>query len=491
MLREHYRNASFIAVAGLIARLKGLILLPFLTRHLGALDFGIWSQLTVIVSVFAPLIVLGTDSGSIRYLPQQADKKQLSYYSALFVFVLGMSFFGAIGIISFDHQIVFLFLDDGEAHVRFIPLVVASMIVTILSNMNLRWFLIRNDGLSHSIVTVLQAIVSAITVTYALFFSLEIYDLVLLTVAADGVLVLLVIVAILVRDGVVSPDFAILHKIVFFGLPLLPSAYAMLGLNLMDRIFLVRYTSIAEIGMYSLAYGVGMIIVPMLAKPFRNMFPAMMVKLHARGDVEGMQLLFNHSAGVVFGLLLPAVVGLFLVGEPLIAVLGPPEFSPAAYLLGIVAASYSLSTLNNYFDICLSIAHRQVWTTYIIVLACTVNLVFNMLLIPGYGIWGAAIATLIAFVARFLATLIVSYNYWLFKLSIMFVLRVIISCSVMAFIVFLFKCIFELKSGSPFVGLFIMVFIGGGAYGVMLLITEVISFRDLRSFLCKVMSKVA
>lgn len=69
MIRKYFKNAGLLAVTEGFLQLKGLLVIPFLTRHFGTLNYGVWSQVAVLINTVTPLIILGTDSAAMRLLP--------------------------------------------------------------------------------------------------------------------------------------------------------------------------------------------------------------------------------------------------------------------------------------------------------------------------------------------------------------------------------------------------------------------------------------
>ena len=63
----------------------------------------------------------------------------------------------------------------------------------------------------------------------------------------------------------------------------------------------------------------------------------------------------------------------------------------------MITAGYTLHMISSYFDIGLGLHGKQRWSSVAMVFAVTVNVVLNWILIPRYGLTGAAAATMIAF----------------------------------------------------------------------------------------------
>jgi uncharacterized membrane protein len=69
VLKEKLRNCSSI---------KGIILLPILTKTLGAELYGIWAQMLVTVSLLMPLALLQLGFAMTKFLAAEKDKEKVS-----------------------------------------------------------------------------------------------------------------------------------------------------------------------------------------------------------------------------------------------------------------------------------------------------------------------------------------------------------------------------------------------------------------------------
>src|SRR5690606_29926839 len=64
--RIFLNDVKWLALVQIALRVKGFLVLPFITRELGAVDFGIWTQATVVSAMVMPFLMWGTVPGFIR-----------------------------------------------------------------------------------------------------------------------------------------------------------------------------------------------------------------------------------------------------------------------------------------------------------------------------------------------------------------------------------------------------------------------------------------
>ena len=184
-----------------------------------------------------------------------------------------------------------------------------------------------------------------------------------------------------------------------FGLPLVPSALALWVINLIDRLFINRYKGQSEVGIYSLAVSISSVIVFLLTA-FQLAWPAFAYSI--RDDTAAKRtyayvltyLLFVTSTGCRSrsARLAPWIVHLI---NPKGTFARSAEAVP---LLCFATAAYS-----GYSVLAIGIGRmRKTQLNWVVTgAAALVNIVINIALIPVYGMMGAAVSTLVAYLVLF------------------------------------------------------------------------------------------
>lgn len=434
MIAGFYRNAGIMAAAEVVARLKGVLILPLLTRHLGTLDFGVWSQVSMVVLTLSPLVSLGTEHGLVRLLPGQPTARQYNQFLGwgLLILVGALVLAALIEIGGGTFSRVFLASAD---YAEYMTLAAASLFASILPNVPRVWFRLQNAAVMLALVTVFQALVGIAAILTAILLQSDVYRVILFALIADLVLGAGFLAWIVVRNGWARPDFSIIPSALRFGLPLLPAAYALWGLNWMDRLFLVHYQSLREIGIYAAAYGLGYTVIQVFVNPIWALYPNSAAQLHNQRDHVGLDRLLHTTIWSILLFSAPAIAGMWALGEPIMTLVAGQDFRQGAAVMWIIALAYLLLMLASFGDIALGLAYRQHWATVSITCAVVVNLVLNLLLIPLYGIVGAALATLAAFTAQLLFSTFMAARFGPFLRNISFMVRVVVAAVVMGLIV--------------------------------------------------------
>ena len=221
-----------------------------------------------------------------------------------------------------------------------------------------------------------------------------------------GVLLVLPEFARYVFRGRIAFDAALFRDLWRFGLPTVPAAFSAMMLQVIDRPILKIFVDSASIGLYQANYRLG---IPMMLavtvfeyawKPFylrETSRPASRKQRRATHAMLARVLTyFTVVCGIVF--LAASLLIEYLVRMPF---LGGRFVNPAYWsglsMIPIVLGAYYFNGLYANFAACVYIRKRTKYLPRITGMAALANIGLNFLLIPQYGIWGAAWATLGAY----------------------------------------------------------------------------------------------
>lgn len=213
-------------------------------------------------------------------------------------------------------------------------------------------------------------------------------------VAADTVAAIVAVVLTRPRlRGAVSP--ALLRPALALGLPLMLGALSSFVLNAGDRIVIQRIAGAAEVGRYQIAYTVGFIALQLLGQTSNAWTP----RFASIKDEASRWRLIGSSRNSLYRVLSPVLLGVVLASPVVLRVFAPASFRPEGLLvvvLLVVASAYPVAAAGATSKMLVTARRTRplaLWAAS----AAAVNLVLNIALVPGFGIEGAALATLLAY----------------------------------------------------------------------------------------------
>ena len=190
-----------------------------------------------------------------------------------------------------------------------------------------------------------------------------------------------------------------------YGVPLIGTQVATFILTFGDRYFLQAEVSTAAVGVYSLAYQFGFLLATIGYLPYSMVWEPARFKVVEMPDRDALL-----SRGFVYMNLSLCVlaVGMSLLVGDVLRVMATPAFHAAAQLVPVVLAAYVLQGWSSVLDVGLHVKERTGYVTAANTIAAVVSLAGYALLIRPLQLWGAALATLVAFAVRTLLVYVFS-----------------------------------------------------------------------------------
>lgn len=399
-------NVKLLVYLELFLKFKSILIIPLLTKYYGANGYGQWSQVLLLVGFLSPLIITGIDSAFIRFVSGRTVAVIYAIYKLWLKYTVIIFAILSLILLASKNFVASLLFESNDI---FIYLALCVVIGQILVNTVRNYYRVLNDAKTMSIISIIQAfsLIGSSIVVYVYNFKIEIL---ILLIAINDILIFYYYHYKLNSKSIrkINLPLKFLKKYIYFGIQLIPAGYAMWILNASDRIILSRYVTISNIGVYFFAYSLGYLIVSFVINPIWTMFPNLATSYYNNSQQSKIIELFNISTSMIFIFSFPAIVFVSLVSKDIILLLSTPEFLMAQDIFIFVFIGYFFHILASYHETIITFEKKPIVVTFSIIVAAVLNIVLNIILIPTYGILGAAVATMIAFFVQYLITLVLS-----------------------------------------------------------------------------------
>ncbi len=395
-LRRLGTQSVIYGLGGIISRLIAVFLIPIYTVYLGTVGFGKIETIIALTSVLAIVLRLGITSAFFRfYFDSEDEARRTLVVRTSFWFTMGMATLGlAIGFVYAVRFSDWLNLGD--------PWLVRAGFVGLWAQMNYAQmtslFRVEERPVQFAIASVANVLIT-IGATIALVVGAHKGAIGAVVGNFLGTLTVYVVLLAYRRYQLgFQFDRRLLRQMNRFGLPLVPSALALWAINLIDRFFIIHFKGQAENGVYSLAVRISSVII-FLMTAFQLAWPAFAYSIrddgHARRTYAYVltYLLFTTCwMSLALGSLAPWIVHLLAHN---------PHFARAAKAVPVLC--FATAAYSGYTVLAIGIGRtRQTQFNWVVSgAAALVNIALNIALIPPYGMMGAAIATLVAYVVLF------------------------------------------------------------------------------------------
>ncbi len=192
-------------------------------------------------------------------------------------------------------------------------------------------------------------------------------------------------------------DFGVLRPILAYAIPLVPVGLCQTGLHQLDRRLLEHLSDggFADVGVYGLGYKLGYLVTAVMLGPFLQIWHPWIFGVEDPKERARLVARVNTYTLLAVGLV---TIGVIVFGrQGILLISGDREYWWAFQVIPILATGYAFWALYHATQIPLLIAKRTGRLFLINAIALGANIALNVLLIPPYGMVGAALATLLTF----------------------------------------------------------------------------------------------
>jgi O-antigen/teichoic acid export membrane protein len=399
-LRRLAKHSAIYGLGGLVSRILAVLLLPLYTSYLSPTDYGRVETLVALTAILVTVLRAGISNAFFRfYFDSSEHAERIRVLRTAFWFTIATSTLGLVLGWSFAPWIADLLNlganQDGLVRAAFVGL---------WAQMNYEQLtaLFRVEERSVAFVAAsLANVVLTIATTVALVVAFDQGALGVIVGNFAGTLAVYLALLGYRREQLgLQFDRELLRRMNQFGLPLVPSGVALWTLNFSDRFFLAHIAGQDDVGRYSLGVRIASAMVLLLVA-FRTAWPAFAYSIEddreARrtyGFVLTYLLFVACWLSLALGVLAPWIVRVLARDDAFWA--GADVVAPLAFA-GALWGAYTVVSIG------IGRLKRTQFNWVITGSAAALDVVLNLLLIPPYGIRGAAAAALAAFAVMFVA----------------------------------------------------------------------------------------
>ncbi len=391
------RDSTLYFAGNIAFKVIGFVMIPFYAHYLSPAQSGVLNLVELALQIVA--IAFGVQSVGPAltriYSEQTSPEARAATVSTTLAGAVGLAGGAALIACVFAVPIAAAISLPGQAGL--LRLAFAAMFFSSLVEIGLVFERMRNRPRFYLAYTL-----SALSVTLGL----NIFLIGFVGLGVSGFLISKIVVAcvgalyllwrIFSEVGLaVRP--ALLRALTRFGAPLIVSGASYFAIHFSDRLFLAHISK-ADVGVYALAYNFAFLLSVIIGDSFTKSWN---VSLYSYTSGEGWQARVATIARWLIFVLGTGAVGISLFGRDMLTLMVPPPYYPPVGLLPVLVFGYFLREVGDLFNSLLLVGIGSGLVGRIAVVGAVLNLGLNALLIPRYGIWGAAWATFLTWALYF------------------------------------------------------------------------------------------
>jgi len=370
----------------------------FLARWVGAFEFGIFAYVWVWVFILGSLSTLGLNTSVLRFIPDYRDtsqfKKLRGFIAASRITVVGVSSLLALA------GVGLLMAVDGLVSDYFIvPLILGAICLPMFALTDLQ------DGVSRTFGWIDLALAPPYIIRPLLLLIIFVIAIGSGAEATGQTAILSMIGATwlaalsqtLLLNRRLNAEIHPVKKSYDYGFWLKVS----LPIMMVDGFYiLMTHTDIVVLNLFLTPEDIAIYFATikttsLISFVYFAVVAAQMHKfssLHAAGKTEQLDALLKQSVSWIFWPSLLAAATILSIGLPLLSLYGP-EFASGYPVMIILAAGLLVRASFGPLEFVLNVLGQQKTSALVLFSAVAINIGLNFLLIPRFGLEGAAVAT--------------------------------------------------------------------------------------------------
>jgi O-antigen/teichoic acid export membrane protein len=387
------RHTGVYGIGTIVGGLSRVALVPIIARYVTAAEYGKASVVLIFITLFTIVSELGLSSSLIKFVNEAPDRQRRREVVST---VLAASFLLAVPLA------VLCALLAGRLSQVFLGSAAYGSLVLIgiaggLGNAILQVGLSFERALARSsryvLYTLLKGVLAlGLSVTLVVAFGKGAYGL-LLGASIPPLLIGMVIYGRLISRFSIRFSRSVFRSVFAFGSPLVPMNLAIWVLTYSD-IYLLRKLSsqtgaLAEVGLYQYAHEICLVLVLPITS-LNLAWPQFLFANHSRPGA-GETFARVHLYFSYFLLTMAFLLSAFAAG--IISLVGSAQYEGSSVVIPYLAGSLVFYGFSVIFSSGLYVVGRTRILAGVVTGCALLNVILNILLIPGMGKEGAAAAT--------------------------------------------------------------------------------------------------
>lgn len=415
-LKNVSKNTFIYSVGNVAVKSVTFFFIPLYTHYLSVFEVGIIVLLELLEVLYIASAPLGIFSALWRFFnPEKKAGREKEFISSNILFIL------AVNVV----LCTVLFLSASFISEVYLSAPDLTGLVKVHS-------LVLFMGLSRTVLFTLFRIyeqafrfITFAFIDFSLLILITLYFVIVLDLGLRGVIYAKAItgsLAFIFALFYILKQFGVhyFHKYVVrslrFGFPLMFNAISLLVLSTSDRFFIKEIISVEASGIYGISYKFGMILNMLFVVPLVQAWHPILYRLENAPEQKITYQKIALYYVQIGSLLMLAVV---VASKYLLKLTTTTEYHSGIIIVPWIAFSYLLFGLQNFFKAGALIHNKTIQITQYGLLAAVLNIILNMVMIPVFGILGAAIATTLSYFVMMVLTLRLSQKHlhinWLWK----------------------------------------------------------------------------
>ncbi len=411
-LKTTFKHMLVFGLSGAINRALSVLLLPLYTRYIVPREYGALGLLMIIYALIPTVLRFGLGNALLRSWYDYDEEHRPVLATTTLVFLLSVSVPVLLLMAAFSPELSRLIFKSNQYTLHFCLILLLSFleIIKAVPDTLMR---LQNASVKYSASETVSFFVQLVTtVVLVVWFKLGIVGVIVGNLVGS-----------LLEFGLLGWfsrqllkwgfDKRELKVMLAFGTPLIFGRLAAICFQWIDRFFINHYVNLRVVGLYTLANQISSPITLLVTTPFSMVWANMQFATMKDDDANEY---YSRMLTYVFFVAMCFAMPLAVLAEDTLRIFAPLKYWEAATVVPWLAFAAVLDAINPVLNVGISIKRKSLVNPFVVIASSSINIALNFILIPSFGMMGAAVATVISYVAMnairyFITTRLMSIRY--------------------------------------------------------------------------------
>jgi O-antigen/teichoic acid export membrane protein len=416
-LSELLKSSGFVLVFKVLGAISGYVF-AFVVSKYGADTYGIYELAFTALMILSVIVKWGLDGATVRFTQEYlvlGDKGKIRSLVSKSVFtifisalVVGLLFFllrkslaeafdepnlekayvwVAVGLLPF---VLLQYYSEALRALKNIKAFSVFQVGSVLILASAIFILLKDIALSKGEIATLAFVISTAVFAFGAYLVFQ--------------------KSFRIRVGDIPAEQIDFKSVLKVGVPLLISGSLFLVISWTDTLMIGYYKSSTDVGIYRIAFKVATLIT-FIQFAVNSIAAPTIASLYAEDDLTALRKYIKYIGVINAAFAIPITLFIIVFSEPLLNLFGA-EYTSGMVLLPILAIGQLVNALAGPVMYILNMTGKEKLSQRIMIWMTGLNIILNVVLIPRYGIVGAAIATTISMVTWNVIAAFYVYKYY-------------------------------------------------------------------------------
>jgi O-antigen/teichoic acid export membrane protein len=409
------KNTAVYAFGNILPQLFGFVLLPLYTQYLTPNDYGIVTSMQVLTPILMIFFTISLDSSVYRlYYDYKTDEDKRNYLGTISITIFVVASILLILLFVFHN-----FVEHIYTSISFFPyyaIAIATAFVTVFTLIPKIYFQVNEKATHFVILSLLQFFATTGLVVWFIVFKHQGALGMLKGVLYGNAIILPVFLFISIKIINFKFDWNILKPSLYYCLPLVPYVLSNWVMNMSNRIFIDRYFTPADNGIYSLGFKIASVTTMLTTAIALSYFPYFFKLANSEDQTFARKELYkNNNLIIIVLIFLSFLIALF--SKDLVCLFMSAKYRETFKVIPLLVMANLFVQFIALVNLSFSQAKKTSQLMYIVMVTAVINIIANALLIPHFGLYGAAYASIVSQGIYFLIGHYYSKRYYYIKFN--------------------------------------------------------------------------